>query len=134
MGVEGEHARRRGGGRGDGRACHAGAAPEVDHQTRLQLRRDLAQDGLGEQKVEGAVVEGERRTFAGAVERSMFCKSRRSPLDIGRREGPYGACDLAEREVRKVSLLKRRQPRMELGVGDGYRTRDLLSHSQAFCH
>jgi hypothetical protein len=22
----------------------------------------------------------------------------------------------------------------EFGVGDGYRTRDLLSHSQAFCH
>ena len=21
-----------------------------------------------------------------------------------------------------------------IGVGDGYRTRDLLSHSQAFCH
>src|SRR6187397_1991609 len=29
------------------------------------------------------------------------------------------------------------QPSMtsgEYGVGDGYRTRDLLSHSQAFCH
>ena len=35
--------------------------------------------------------------------------------------------------VKQHAELKRRIKEL-IGVGDGYRTRDLLSHSQAFCH
>jgi hypothetical protein len=31
-------------------------------------------------------------------------------------------------------VLESREFVSKVGVGDGYRTRDLLSHSQAFCH
>jgi hypothetical protein len=31
-------------------------------------------------------------------------------------------------------VLRRNVAGSGYGVGDGYRTRDLLSHSQAFCH
>ena len=39
---------------------------------------------------------------------------------------------VSRRSIRVRQIHKRRENVRRFGVGDGYRTRDLLSHSQAF--
>jgi hypothetical protein len=86
------------------RAGGTGAAAEVEHLARRALA-ERAHDLAHEEEVKGTVVERERRTLAGAVERRAAAHAL-APLDVERREGDERAADLGKRERGAVARLE----------------------------
>ena len=122
------------------RSGDAGAATQVDNRARRERHADLFDDVADEKEVQRTVIHRERRAFTGAIKRLVIGKRRFPPLDIGRRQGPQGAGDVAETQVGQVPCFELREVSLETqletlnfqlwdGVDDGIRTRDSRSHS-----